>query len=494
MKISKKITSLIMIFTMMFTIMASTVNAFDLPGSGWDTGNTGQVGYLEPEIDETKKGSIKIEKLSKEDSKPLAGAGFTIYKVGTIEQTTTGQIGINYKSLVDGVILTSNTKASEFEGKTLTAVGNEMITDAAGIVTFDNLEVGIYLVRETKTPTGVTVGNDFLVSMPMSTDKGWNYDVVAKPKNSKNDGSIHKKGAGGTADPEGNQTVSIGEKVSYDISANLPSDIRTSNYTKLNIVDTPDASLKIDLNTVKVSANSGTTQSVELVKDVDYVLKANGANGFIVELVVNGKISDKIITGSVDVSYEAVVLSTANPGDLLKNDVQLDYKTDKGEGTIDPPDTIEPPVYVTYSFGVKKVDDKNAPLSGAEFALKDKNGNFLKYNDTDGWAVTDKEEEAYKLTTGADGLIKFKGLKYGEYTLIETKAPTGYSLLKDGIKITIDKDTTAETFSIEVVNKESGITLPETGGKGIMMLIVGGLTLVGISVILLKKSKKETDK
>lgn len=480
MKINKKIMSLILSFVMLFSVVVSTSDT------------SGSI------IDVNEKGSLTIKKYLGEEgdvSKPLEGAGFTLYRVGTIEQSTTGDIGISYKSLVTDVTITSNTTAKEFEGKTLPAESGYIVTDLAGNASINNLELGIYLVKETKTPSGVTVGNDFLVSIPMSMENGWLYDLFAEPKNAESDASINKEVVDGyRKDKEGNNTVTVGANVSYKINMKLPTDLKTTAYNKLNIVDTPNSSLKVDTETIKVLVGEN-----ELAKGVDYNILPNGNNGFIVELLLT---SSKLTPGAnIIVTYDAKVLTTANPGEALENNAQIEYKTDKGEGTINQAESIVPekptPVY-TYSYRLKKVKADESALSGAEFAIKakDNQGNegYLKYDETNGWSVVALEVNASKYISGEDGIVEFKGLEYGEYTLIETKAPTGYSLLKDGIQIVIDKSTTEEAFSTTVVNKETGITLPETGGKGIMMLIVGGLTLVGISIVLLKKSKKNTDK
>ncbi|MBQ5562770.1 MAG: hypothetical protein IIT39_05240, partial [Clostridia bacterium] len=63
------------------------------------------------------------------------------------------------------------------------------------------------------------------------------------------------------------------------------------------------------------------------------------------------------------------------------------------------------------SIEVLKIDKKaNIPLSGAEFTLYNSNGESVKV-----------------LTTGADGKVTFTDVPYGDYTVIETKAPDEYT-------------------------------------------------------------------
>ena len=56
------------------------------------------------------------------------------------------------------------------------AVGND------GNVVFDDLELGLYLVVQTKASNGYKPVNSFLVSLPMAEDGQWNYEVDASPK------------------------------------------------------------------------------------------------------------------------------------------------------------------------------------------------------------------------------------------------------------------------------------------------------------------------
>lgn len=64
----------------------------------------------------------------------------------------------------------------------------------------------------------------------------------------------------------------------------------------------------------------------------------------------------------------------------------------------------------TVLFYKKDADDQTRPVVGAEFALKQ--GDEVKYT-----AISD-----------SSGLVRFPSVNYGEYTLVETKAPENYNL------------------------------------------------------------------
>ncbi|HAT4296651.1 TPA: surface protein, partial [Clostridium perfringens] len=88
-------------------------------------------------------------------------------------------------------------------------------------------------------------------------------------------------------------------------------------------------------------------------------------------------------------------------------------------------------------FGVKKVDseDITKDLAGAEFSVKDAKGTIVgKYTyDENGSVILLKGNGV----TDANGVVTFTGLEEGDYFITEEKAPKGYSLLKEPVKVTI---------------------------------------------------------
>ncbi|MCH4170037.1 MAG: Cna B-type domain-containing protein [Lactobacillus sp.] len=90
------------------------------------------------------------------------------------------------------------------------------------------------------------------------------------------------------------------------------------------------------------------------------------------------------------------------------------------------------------SAQLTKVDaDTNTPLAGAVFALK-QGDKVIQTN----------------LTTDAQGLLKVTNLNVGDYSFVETKAPTGYLLATTPINFTITK--TNNTYSnIKVTAKDA---------------------------------------
>lgn len=123
---------------------------------------------------------------------------------------------------------------------------------------------------------------------------------------------------------------------------------------------------------------------------------------------------------------------------------------------------------------VLKVDESDQPLAGAEFELRDANG-----------------ETAGTGTSGADGTIVFGKLEWGDYTLVETKAPEGYRLSTKPIDVTIG----ADSLNVEkkVVNTRIGWELPNTGGMGATLFYGAGAVLMATVGFMLFRRRDEEE-
>lgn len=174
-----------------------------------------------PTIDTTQKGTLTINKYEGTDEntsndKPLVGVEFTIWKVADIEQDTSPSSNVGFKfvpvstlksltaedfksyktdadkytkEIYDKVLAKLN-KNKKVEDGTLDGAikATTKIDDTTGKASakFTDLDLGLYLVQETKAPSQIVNKTaNFLVSVPMTNEAGkaWNYDVVAEPKN-----------------------------------------------------------------------------------------------------------------------------------------------------------------------------------------------------------------------------------------------------------------------------------------------------------------------
>lgn len=463
-------------------------------------------------------GSLTIHKTDQTGAN-IAGAGYTLYKVADVVQTGST---MEYQSTVNGVTVTGSTRPADFEGETLTAYGPEQVTDGTNDLVWEDLPLGVYLVKETSTPEGVIQSNDFIVSIPMTnaTGDGWIYDVVAEPKNSVFSGGISKTvTSGGEAAGTGEWTVNVGEVMEYTIEVTMPSDFygATGNktYTLFDIIDKMDTGLKlipssveatVGGNAVTVTVNEGKVG--ELSTAVPPVYSMPNGNGFTVSMVnaaKDGSTDTAIVAGStVVITYQAVVTAEGVGADLTNTaSIIYDYVGSSGPGKQDPGPEDDPlPVVHSYSHAALKVDDKDVALNDAEFILQLESGKYLKLNATnDGWEEVDSADDAYVFVAGSsspmntftdDGYFSIIGVKGGDHQLIETKAPEGFTLLKTPVTITFNQNTTdtqqEDAYTTTIVNAK-GFSLPGTGGAGIVIYIAGGVVLLAMGLILYKKRR-----
>ncbi len=253
-----------------------------------------------------------------------------------------------------------------------------------------------------------------------------------------------------------------------------------------------------------------------------------------IEDVLDKKIG-AVADGKITVEYQAVVNSNAEigqPGN--SNKVYLEFSNDPNWDSTPTEPTGKTPedevLVFTYELDVTKVDGANTDtkLDGAQFVLmnadqnkvaKVSEGKFVEWvEDSSITKNADKTYPAeYTLTSGTDGKFIIAGLDDGTYYLKETKAPTGYNLLADPVKVEIiatiqnTEDNPALTaLQIKVdegtgvdgtlasgvvagtVTNNKGSVLPETGGIGTTIFyVLGGLMAVGAGVLLVAKKRMD---
>lgn len=149
---------------------------------------------------------------------------------------------------------------------------------------------------------------------------------------------------------------------------------------------------------------------------------------------------------------------------------------------------------------IQKADTHGEPLAGAEFLLewsKDgKQWQTVTYTDspdvTEGTCATEGLTDG-KLTSGADGEVRFTGLYSGSlYRVTETKAPKGYQLLTEPVYEGGIRKDDGNFIQLTVVNAPV-FELPMTGSTGYTAMTaiqVGtGVVLLFILIRLAKKRK-----
>lgn len=140
-------------------------------------------------------------------------------------------------------------------------------------------------------------------------------------------------------------------------------------------------------------------------------------------------------------------------------------------------------------FSFQKIDGtNNNPLEKAVFKVQEKT--------KDGYKDMEENGKVYTLTSEKNGEFKTKNLPYGDYRLIETKAPQGYVPELESINFNISENS--HTKKIKVKNYKSPTTpgpkeggsrlskrvdaMAKTGDATIYLILLIGLLMIGCGV------------
>lgn len=144
---------------------------------------------LEPD----RKGALSVDTKTT-DGKPVTGAEITLYKVADVVEDS--NIGYAYKltgdfakggfdvsglSEEDAGALELAAKLEAFVNSN-SITGKSVLSDANGNVSWSGLDLGVYLVVNTKNADGYEKMSTFCVTVPRFIDGKYIYDVNANPK------------------------------------------------------------------------------------------------------------------------------------------------------------------------------------------------------------------------------------------------------------------------------------------------------------------------
>lgn len=137
-------------------------------------------------LDFTKKGSIEITLIEKEEQTKINGAELTIYKIADAKEENHNLVFEYVNELSDCKVSLDNLdndNISEEINKCLndSVKGISLVTED-GKVNFEDLDLGLYLVKQTNKVEGYSVITPYLVMIPRVINDEWTYNVTSKPK------------------------------------------------------------------------------------------------------------------------------------------------------------------------------------------------------------------------------------------------------------------------------------------------------------------------
>lgn len=418
---------------------------------------------------------------------PLPGVTFQVQKVNTIDLSTNA--GWQSANTLSGVFNPANPDASVLGAGYTLGTGTSLVTDAAGIAAFTGLPVGLYLVKETSYPAGVTPSAPFLVSVPLTdpTNKdAWVYNVHVYPKNSI---------TAATKTVQDATAVKLGDPVVWTIKGDIPNDAIIDGY---KITDKLDTKLSY-VPTAVVTMTDGTT----ITAGTDYNVTFDAATNTVAVVFTP---AGRLVLAAHNAGQVQVVINTtvntigeiANEAIVYPNDHSFNVLPGEPGGPI-----VTPPVITKWgNITLEKINEKGAALAGASFSV------YTSAADAKAGTNPVTLGGQTVFTVGANGQLTITGLRYSDwadgaavapgdpkyrtYYLVETVAPSGYELLAEPISFLVTSATTAVGVDLQVKNVPSngGFQLPFTGGPGTTFLYGAGILIMAGAVLLLVRNRR----
>lgn len=387
-------------------------------------------------------------------------------------------------------------------------------TDGKYTATFTGLDYGYYVVAV----PGATLANASGQYATLVSVDSTNVTATIKGDLPTVDKKVQVGGTGKDA-----TDAKIGDTLTFTLTSTIPDMSAYDTYT-FNFKDTLSqgltfgqvTSVTVEGVTDPLTVNTDYTVTTPTVSDntltvamKDFKAKQQANAGKKITVTYTATLNEKAVVGGVGNTNSAKIQYSNNP-------------SGGGTGESEPSKVR----VFTYGFTVDKYtgdkyDDDATRLAGAEFTLAPKNGTAMSFVRVDAGSATKNavyrvakagETGTTTITTPANGKVDFQGLKNGEYTLTETKAPAGYNKLASAIGVKVDgqndgTDTTDATVTITYnndngsdydqtasngvipVQNKSGAILPGTGGMGTIAFTVIGVLVIALGVAWTLKRK-----
>lgn len=408
------------------------------------------------------------------------------------------------------------------------------VVDANGVVVFDELEQGIWVVEHRVSGAATLFFSNFLVGLPRNVDENYQLDVEVFPK--LGIGILQ----GATQSVVQHFDNIVGWRYGVDFLG------KPESIDNLYVVDVLDARLELNPNTPVTASFRPTNNVLPLVnltidthfeleasdpEDGRQIIKMSLTAAGVAAIVdgtgfIDGTLNFQLETMTTieDDAYLGVISGNAlwrfnRDGDGFSVDTHFNPANDtwtSGYG-------VTPAVAASFTaFGLNVLQLNVAsrqPLAGATFEIYRQvttggesvevaagtNVNVVPLRNADGSPMT--------LTTDENGVLQFNGIhsahiatEEATFWLRQTVAPNGYRTIREWMDVTViqanagvrdsdlNVDATGDGYivPVNVFNEVAGgWVLPETGGVGTIVLTVAGVILISGSLFLFIGNKKE---
>ncbi len=410
---------------------------------------------------------------------PLAGAEFTVAQVQGVDLTTAA-------GWADANTLTPKTAIPRATNPddTFTA-----ITNTNGMAVFSTLEIGLYLVTETKLPDGATNAvAPFLVTLPTPTGANgtpsnqWVYDVHAYPKNAVTDVTKRRVPA-----LSGSVEARNPDLIRWEINSPVPTLAAGDSLETFRLIDTLPAALSyvdatsnpaaptgVELSSVRVENaariaqpfTAGTDYTLDTTTQ-DITLTFLPAGLTRLQALAGGNVTLTLLTRAVGLGDGGSIRNTAT------NQVNESSEQSFDSASVG-----------TLTIGSLQIEGPTrTPLVGAVYQV------FLTEADAIAGTNPISVGPDNSWTTGPNGRVEIPFLAAGNYWVKEITAPAGFQLPTPVQSLTtvvpggsVIPPATPRNYVEFDHNQFPAFALPLTGGDGALWFTVGGTGLIAIAL------------
>lgn len=486
MKKLKKISSILLMFTMVVTMCtpAFAADTYSITIQNDKTGHTYEAYQIfegDVSSDETQGGNAQGPILS--NVRWGNGVDSTAL-LASLKQADNAKYGACTSAAdVAKALGAENATAEDAEafakiaGAHLTNVAGTSDTPEGGNYIISNLDAGYYLVKDKdgSLEGDADVATEYIVQVLGNVTMNPKYSDVptVEKKVSEEDYNIDD-GYGYTYNDVADWD--IGDSVPFKIIGSIP-DMAAYDTYEYKFTDTLSNGLTLQADTIKVyiarDRDDGVNEYTPLTQGEHYTLNTQGigGNGGGSFSIAFDNLKDTPYVGEADrnyviVTYDATLNTNAEIGlDGNPNSVYLEYSNNPN-GTGKGKTTEDKVVVFTYELDGTKVDGQEVTtkLDGAEFILFNgghtrvahiENGKMIGWiNLPEGYDAHNYMDITYEewtalnatsnviMTSDVDGNFGVSGIDEGTYYLLEIKSPTGYNLMDENVRIDINATTT----------------------------------------------------
>lgn len=437
-------------------------------------------------------------------------------KYATVIRTGVTNAGLNFDKNADGNVTDNELKVGlsgmteeqtrKFADAMQPLVKGMTADETTTTKSFDNVPQGWYLIAESVKADGT----DSYSLAILDTHGQSDVTITAKEGVPTVTKKILVTDADGDTTKVDASDAAKGDTVNYETTVTLPDNVENfSNYwftvhDKSTGIDL-DGGITIYVDGTEATLENATTETVDDGCMFHKTVKLN-------DLRVAGAAPTITKDTKIVLKYSGKIKETGfintNKGNV--NETWLDFACDPYNNTEKESTPHDKVATFTYTIKTDKVDMDKNPLNGSGFTLYKKDG-------------IDYTTEVGTGNTGTS--FTFQGLGPGDYKLVETTVPDGYTKADDlfftirgvyekntenpeltGLEILNSEGTVISTgddasFSVDIPNASAttevvnvrGVRLPGTGATSLMVLTIGGAIVVlgGCGALFALKRKKE---